>query len=71
MTEPDMTSRAVFARLVTLVLTVSTRAIDQALDPKEPPLSAEAVRNYTATVRQSLDLIEEHIIEYPEEPKSC
>jgi hypothetical protein len=50
--------RIEFARYVTLVMTVSTRAVEQALDPEKPDLTADDIRNYTQAVRQLLDNID-------------
>jgi hypothetical protein len=55
--------RVAFARYLTLVLTITTRAIDQALDPDLPELRGEDARNYTERVRKHLDEIDRAVEE--------
>ncbi len=55
----DKEARVQFARLITPIMIISARAIDQALDPKQRDLMPEDLLRYIAAVRNVLDLIDE------------
>jgi hypothetical protein len=56
-------NRVLFARYLTLVLTVTSRAIEQALDPDLPDLIPPNLHHFTKTVRGYLDTIDKAALE--------